>query len=57
MRSFFPYSKLSLSITRKIMILGEGKTECARTKKERERERERERRRKKARLGEHKSVK
>ena len=39
------------------MILGEGKTECARTKKERERERERERRRKKARLGEHKSVK
>ena len=39
------------------MILGEEKTECARTKKERERERERERRRKKARLGEHKSVK
>ena len=40
------------------MILGEGKTECARTKKERERGRERERRRrKKARLGEHKSVK
>ena len=32
------------------MILGEGKTECAQTKKKRER-------RKKARLGEHKSVK
>ena len=30
------------------MILGEGKTECARTKKEREREREREKKKKKS---------
>lgn len=50
---FFPHVlNYPFQIKRKIMILGEEKTECVQTKKERERKR-----RKKARLGEHKSVK
>ena len=43
---FFPHVlNYPFQIKRKIMILGEEKTECAQTKKEREREGERERER------------
>ena len=42
MRSFSHILNYPFQIKRKIMILGEGKTECAHTRKERERERKRE---------------